>query len=278
MRRFFVRTLTETRGGRILRITGLDPRAARGSPGALRRPVGDCRAGGRSPRTLTLHDQGVPKSSSAARHGSSVGAVFSSTPGLACDDDVERAVAGDREALRRLWEVHRRWVAGVILAHMPASAELDDLLQEVAASLVASIGRLESPEHFVGWLRTVAINAARLQGRKVSSGLGRLRLIRGDDGLEAMDGAVTARAGAGRAESLISEEGRRLLALAQSMPEGYREPLLLRCVQGLSYQQIGEILGLPPTTVETRIARGRRMLRERAEAPDPSRTGAGSTG
>lgn len=217
-------------------------------------------------------------SSSAARRGSSAGAVFSSAGASARDEDVERAVAGDREALRRLWEVHRRWVAGVILAHMPASAELDDLLQEVAASLVGNIGRLTAPEHFVGWLRTVAINAARLQGRKVSSGLGRLRLIRGDNGQDAMDGAVAARAGPGGAGSIIGEEGRRLLALAQSLPEGYREPLLLRCVQGLSYQQIGEILGLPATTVETRIARGRRMLRERAESPDPSRTGAGSPG
>jgi RNA polymerase sigma-70 factor (ECF subfamily) len=208
-----------------------------------------------------------------------VGAVTLRPPDLGGHDrDVQRAVAGDREALRRLWEVHRRWVAGVILAHMPASAELEDLLQEVAASLVGNIHRLTAPEHFVGWLRTVAINAARLQGRKASTGLGRYRLIRGDDGHDAMDGAAATRPGADAHEAQVSEEARRLLTLAQSLPEGYREPLLLRCVQGLSYQQIGEILGLPATTVETRIARGRRMLRQRADAPDPRRAGAGTPG
>ncbi len=49
---------------------------------------------------------------------------------------------------------------------------------------------------------------------------------------------------------------------ALSLPPEYREPLLLRCVQSLTYQQIGEILDLPVTTVETRLARARRMLRE----------------
>ena len=43
---------------------------------------------------------------------------------------------------------------------------------------------------------------------------------------------------------------------------GVREPLLLRCVRGLSYQQISTILELPVTTIETRLARARRMLRE----------------
>jgi RNA polymerase sigma-70 factor (ECF subfamily) len=54
------------------------------------------------------------------------------------------------------------------------------------------------------------------------------------------------------------------MALAGELPDGYREPLLLKAIQGLSYREIGRILGLPETTIETRIARGRRMLRELA--------------
>ena len=49
------------------------------------------------------------------------------------------------------------------------------------------------------------------------------------------------------------------------MPDGYREPLILKCVRGMSYRQIGAMMGLPETTIETRIARGRRMLRELAQ-------------
>ena len=63
-----------------------------------------------------------------------------------------------------------------------------------------------------------------------------------------------------------NEEARRLLALAIELPEGYREPLLLRCVRGMSYKAIARLLSLPETTIETRISRGRRMLRELALA------------
>ena len=54
----------------------------------------------------------------------------------------------------------------------------------------------------------------------------------------------------------------------------YREPLLLRCVRALSYQQISEVLDLPITTVETRLARARRMLREEVgeEFPEDSKS------
>jgi DNA-directed RNA polymerase specialized sigma24 family protein len=42
----------------------------------------------------------------------------------------------------------------------------------------------------------------------------------------------------------------------------------MRCVRGMSYKQIGAVLDLPETTIETRIARGRRMLRELASKSD----------
>ena len=44
-----------------------------------------------------------------------------------------------------------------------------------------------------------------------------------------------------------------------TLPSDYREPLILRCVRGMTYQQISEILDLPVTTIETRLARARRI-------------------
>jgi DNA-directed RNA polymerase specialized sigma24 family protein len=76
------------------------------------------------------------------------------------------------------------------------------------------------------------------------------------------------RSGAQRAIALpgqLGEEAHRILDAARSLPEEYSEPLLLRAVQGLSYRAIGQIMELPETTIETRIARARRMLREALE-------------
>ena len=54
----------------------------------------------------------------------------------------------------------------------------------------------------------------------------------------------------------------RILHLARGLPSQYSEPLLLRAVRGLSQREIAETLQLPETTVETRLARARRMLRD----------------
>lgn len=192
---------------------------------------------------------------------------------------VEAAMAGDRSALRGLWTQHRRWVAAVILAHKPSSADLDDLLQDVAITLLAKINTLAEPGAFVPWLRMIALNTARLAGRRHSAGPRLISLDGTGSGgsggreaggsggdREAWEPQSKARPGAPTPPERCagSEEAERLIALAADLHEDYREPLLLRCVQDLSYRQISAILGLPETTIETRIARARRMLRERA--------------
>lgn len=181
---------------------------------------------------------------------------------------IASAMAGDREAMRRLWQDHRRWVAAILLAHKPRQADLEDLLQTVGVQLCRKLGEVRDPEAFRPWLRMVAVNAARAEGRKTTRRRqGWLRLV----GRGAEEGAT--QDDPERRAAL--ERGERLMALARRLPEGYREPLLMRCVKGMSYRQIGEALDLPETTIETRIARGRRMLRELASGEEKTETGAG---
>lgn len=175
--------------------------------------------------------------------------------------DVAAAVRGDADAVQRVWMDNRRWVAAVLLAHKPRETELDDLLQDVAMTFVRTIGKLRDQATLKPWLRTVAINAARAQGRTAK----RRRRVIGPRVEDAPPEAVL-RGSLGGADEMVDqrEQSGRLTRLAASLPEGYREPLILKCVRGMSYRQIGELMGLPETTIETRIARGRRMLRELA--------------
>lgn len=162
---------------------------------------------------------------------------------------------------QRVWAEHRRWVAAILLAHKPREADLDDLLQLVAASVVRKIGDLRDPGAIKPWLRTVAINQARLAGREKQRRSRGMSMAREVARRESQDRGPAVSI---EADASLSEEARRLMELARSMPEGYREPLLLRCARGMSYKQISAITGLPESTIETRIARGRRMLREMA--------------
>lgn len=180
------------------------------------------------------------------------------------DGLVSRARAGDTEALRALWADNRRWVAAVILTHKPSRADLDDILQEVAATMCQKVHAVEDEGAFRGWLRMVAVNAARLAGRKQEV---RQRHATLHAAMLNGESSPSQRAGAGGAPlpGQLSEEAQRVLDAARSLPDEYSEPLLLRAVQGLSYRAIGQIMELPETTIETRIARARRMLRETVE-------------
>ncbi|MEM7755092.1 MAG: sigma-70 family RNA polymerase sigma factor [Planctomycetota bacterium] len=164
----------------------------------------------------------------------------------------------DPAEIQRVWREHRRWVAAILLAHKPREVDVEDLLQTVAVSVVRKIGELRDPAALKPWLRTVAINAARAEGRQTQRSRKKLRLAKQEVAVRGEGAESNDRASADR------DEGRKLLDLARTMPDGYREPLLLRCVHGMSYRQISEVTGLPETTIETRIARGRRMLRELA--------------
>ena len=178
---------------------------------------------------------------------------------------VAAAIRGDAEAVRLLWQEHRRWVAAVILAHKPREAELEDLLQDVAMTFVRTISRLRDEAMLRPWLRTVAVNAARAAGRDTRRRRERMGWkLGGTDEAESGPSAPTDRAFEPDEASGRREDAGRLMTLAARLPEGYREPLLLKCIKGLSYREIGEMLGLPETTIETRIARGRKMLRELA--------------
>lgn len=187
-----------------------------------------------------------------------LGSELSVASAMAREEEQEHAAAigGDPASVDKLWRRHRRWVAAILLAHKPRWADLDDLLQEVAVSLVRKISDVRDPRAVRPWLRTVAVNAAAAAAR---SGARRAKDVQRDDAAPELS----------RSASENEQEiaiGRHLLALAAEMPEGYREPLLLKAIHNLSYREIGQIMGLPETTIETRIARGRRQLRELAAA------------
>lgn len=191
--------------------------------------------------------------------------------------NAERAISGDPQALRALWELNRRWIAAIVLAHKPRSAELEDLLQEVAVRIVRRVHEVRDPATLKPWMRAIAINTARTAGRRHET---RTRLVRttGADPDIAPSPVDTGEPGLSTEGAMHAEESRRAMDAANRLPEEYREPLLLRCVRGMSYKQIADLMGVPVTTVETRLARARRMVREELERSGSGAGGAGGDG
>ena len=163
-----------------------------------------------------------------------------------------RTAEGDRAAIAEVWRANRRWIAAVLVAHAPRQADVDDLLQEVAATLVSKCHHVRDASSLRGWLRMVAVNAARMAARSASIERRSLRVM------AQMKPAIL-RKEPPETLSAANEEMREQLS---RIPPLYAEPLILQSMRGLSQRQIAELLDVPETTIETRLARARRMLRQ----------------
>jgi RNA polymerase sigma-70 factor (ECF subfamily) len=194
-------------------------------------------------------------------------------------DRVRRAIDGDRGALEALWSEHRRWLASVLVARGAWRSELEDLLQDVAVTVVDRIGTLADPGALRPWLRRVATNtvlqAARRSSalRETSSGSGETSDPDARHGGAGLDDLADRRPDVQQAErgAGARDEVDAVIARALELPLELREPLLLRALGGMSQREIAEGLGLRETTVETRLARARRALRERERRLDEGR-------
>jgi len=177
---------------------------------------------------------------------------------------VRQARCGDRKAQQELWCAHRRWIATIVLAYRPQSVDADDLIQEVAVKMVSKIEFLREETLFRPWLRQIVINVCRGTARSLKPTLYLAASdSQGDSGSEIGRVAVPATDAPSVGRHADRHDAAELLMKqVMSLPPEYREPLLLRCVRSMTYQQISELLDLPVTTIETRLARARRMLRQ----------------
>jgi RNA polymerase sigma-70 factor, ECF subfamily len=146
-------------------------------------------------------------------------------------------------------------------------------MQDVALKLCDKIETLRDAGAFRPWLRQIIINVCRGAARSIKPTLSLSESDRPE-----FDGGNGTGSGGSRPHGTVApvasrdetheavydrnDAARRVLDQALTLPPEYREPLLLRCLRSMSYQQISETLDLPVTTIETRLARARKMLRE----------------
>lgn len=165
------------------------------------------------------------------------------------DDLVEAAVGGDRAAFGALFERYAGLVHGVLLSRVERR-EVSDLMQDVFVSALANLGQLRDPRAVGGWLATLARNRAT----------DHLRTRRR---LEALPDEISV-------THADRSEAEQVLATIRTLPEAYRETLVLRLVEGMSGPEIAAEVGLTPDSVRVNLHRGMALLRARLageEAP-----------
>ncbi len=157
---------------------------------------------------------------------------------------VRAAAGGSREACGELYRRFGRAVHGVLLARVPRE-DAEDLVQDVFMHAFARLSELREPSAFGGWISAIARRRAVDRHR-------RARIL---------DPIPETLAAPDRPDAVA--EARAALAAIQSLPEAYRETLVLRLVEGLSGPEIAALTGLTPDSVRVNLHRGFRLLRER---------------
>ncbi len=166
---------------------------------------------------------------------------------------VDAILEGDQAAFEEFVQRNHRWVKGVIYGVLGDSDRSDDVLQVVWTTAWQQLHTLTDPNRWRTWLYRLARNAAVDSGRELTR---RRKLSKSFKEHLSSTGQSPGRRG-GR-----SEEHQRVLRAIKALPALYREPFVLRHLEGWSYKEIAELFGMPVDTVETRLVRARRQLRE----------------
>jgi RNA polymerase sigma-70 factor, ECF subfamily len=177
-----------------------------------------------------------------------------------------RAQQGDLDAFRALIEMFQDRVFRIVISVLHCDrATAEDLSQEVFLRVHKGLPTFDGQARFGTWLHTIAMNVAISEYRK-------RRAMKRDRRTLSLDAPQP-----GTDDLFIDPKGRepdpgeradqhdfvtKVRAALQRLPEEFQGAVMLRDMEGLSYEEVAAVLGVPPGTVRSRIHRGRLMLQE----------------
>ncbi|MCL2708567.1 MAG: sigma-70 family RNA polymerase sigma factor [Defluviitaleaceae bacterium] len=168
---------------------------------------------------------------------------------------IESCVSGDQECFTELVSRYKNLVYSIILRMTKDSDEADDLAQDVFLKLYKNL-RSYSPEYrFSTWVIRITTNHTidcHRKKRQETVPLESCEYELETTGYESSPETVY----------LKREQTLRINKIVEDLPKMYRIPIVLYHQQGLSYQEISEIIGEPLSKVKNRIFRGRKLLKE----------------
>lgn len=153
---------------------------------------------------------------------------------------IRAAQDGDRVAFGRLYEQYETLIHGILISRV-AYDDAEDLMQDVFVKAMQQLPALREPEAFCSWLITIARRVAtdHLRDTRPATDIDALQLPGRQPDAEPL----------------------AILATIQRLPETYREPLILRLVEGMTGPEIAARTGLTPDSVRVNLCRGMKILR-----------------
>ncbi len=197
---------------------------------------------------------------------------------------VERVRTGDQRAFKLLVERYQRKIYSVALGMLKDKEEARDVAQEAFVKVYRYIDHFKGDASFYTWLYRITVNICIDAMRKKGS-VRANEAVEFDESVkmdmaEANIGAIGSRLGTNpQKAALRAELAQRITDAISQLPEAHREILLLREVEGMSYEDLARTLNVPKGTVMSRLFHARlkmqKILGEYLEL-DESSQGVGS--
>ncbi|MDF7667217.1 RNA polymerase sigma factor RpoE [Orbaceae bacterium ESL0727] len=174
---------------------------------------------------------------------------------------VDRVLHGDKNAFNLLVVRYQNKLAHLVSRYVLTS-EVPDVVQETFIKAYRSLGSFKGESIFYTWLYRIAVNTAKnyltAQGRRPPASdidASEAESYEGADLLKDTDNP----------ESLIlsKEIEKVVFETIKSLPEDLRKAITLREIDGLSYEEIADIMHTPVGTVRSRISRAREAIDEK---------------
>jgi RNA polymerase sigma-70 factor (ECF subfamily) len=178
---------------------------------------------------------------------------------LADGELVQSALAGRETSFEELVRRYQRPIAAYVYRMVGDYDAALDLTQEVFIKVYNSLTRYRSEFKFSTWIYKIAHNAAIDHLRRHA--VREHSLTTGIDG-ERREISIESRRLTPEQESERKERRAEIESVVQLLPAAYRELIVLRHSQDLSYDEIAEVTGLPLGTVKNRLFRAREAMRD----------------
>lgn len=174
---------------------------------------------------------------------------------------IQQCQEGNRQAFMELVKTYQSMVFAILYRLLQDKEEIEDVAQEVWVKVYQSIRKLKSPAAFRSWLHRIVVNAFRDRMRQKGSHIA----FSLDDDLLMEDGdsiqiEVEAPGLLPEEELLRTEWQEHLENAIRALPPSHRAVIIMREIQGMSYEEIAYAMDISLGTVKSRIARAREKL------------------
>jgi len=179
---------------------------------------------------------------------------------------VERAQRGDKRAFDLLVIKYQRKLARLLSQFIRDSAEVEDVMQETFIKAYRSLPSFRGESAFYTWLYRIGINAAKnylaAQGRRAST----TNEFDIEDAENFEEGSQLRELNTPESELMSRQIAQTIHQTLQELPKELRTAITLREIEGLSYEEIANIMSCPTGTVRSRIFRAREAIADKLKS------------